>query len=327
MEKFSIDPVNEPIIGIAGVNNELEERIIRNRKEDFLNQDFKELEGKEVEKTFEHIKMIDWANAATNELRRKFGLPDFNIPAQNIHLIKEEFWKHEVRAFFESKYRAIMINESVGVIKIELLGRILHEMLHFKSYNSLQFTCGNDQKLTRHQVGLDTLSHGAKKYIFKNFNEAIIEKLTAKLESNALGQADFLRKDKDRLDALRTNNADSVNINSGELLFNENTYWAEEDGNGFIRAREWKKSIKEEMFDILVDKIYQRNKNRFDDKNMVIDEFTRVMFYGGFKEIIKLIDDTFWPGTVQALEKFENSEKDGKPFNDVVGQLQFVKDL
>jgi uncharacterized membrane protein YqiK len=97
MEKFSIDPSIEPIVGVGSIDNKTEQEINRNRKNIFLNQNFDELldkekgETKEKEKTAEEIEMIDLCNLFTNVVREAYGRPIFDVPLDNIHLIKSEY--------------------------------------------------------------------------------------------------------------------------------------------------------------------------------------------------------------------------------------------
>ena len=55
----------------------------------------------------------------------------------NIHIIKESEWpteKEEQSAFYSPIYQAVAIREQYA--NVVFMEKIVHEMLHFKSYNS-----------------------------------------------------------------------------------------------------------------------------------------------------------------------------------------------
>jgi hypothetical protein len=329
MEKFSIDPSIEPIVGVGSIDNKTEQEINRNRKNIFLNQNFDELldkkkgETKEKEKTAEEIEMIDLCNLFTDVVREAYGRPIFDVPLDNIHLIKSEYWKGESSAFFRPIMRAIAIKEEPR--KIVFMERTFHELIHFKSYNTLQ--ADNNRGIRDHQTGLYIASKSGKKGYFRNFNEAVATEITKTFILSVLNDCDLFAGDLCQLDAIIAQNPDAVALDSDKALFDEDTFWADKNEDGLITVGKFAQSKERQILNILIDKIYRNNENKFSGRDEVFDEFARVMFCGGIKNIIQLIDHTFEIGTTQVLQGFENSEKDGKPFNDIVGQLEFVKNL
>src|SRR6266481_7332039 len=77
---------------VGSVSDAEKENIRREFDDQFDDQAFESLVGKEREKTPEELRIITLANQLTNELRKEHGLADFDIPAQNIHIIKEDEW-------------------------------------------------------------------------------------------------------------------------------------------------------------------------------------------------------------------------------------------
>ncbi len=64
--------------------------VLRARGERFNDQVFEDVRGKEREKTPEEIRIISLVNEETNKIRQKYGLENFDIPPENIHVISEE---------------------------------------------------------------------------------------------------------------------------------------------------------------------------------------------------------------------------------------------
>ena len=91
------------------------------------------------------------------------------------------------------------------------------------------------------------------------------------------------------------------------------------------------------MLDIFINKIFQNKENlEANDKNEfnikaredVFNVFAEATLKGEIRKVIKLVDHVFGLGTMKNLAGFENkTDADGKPFNDIDGQLEFVKKL
>ena len=108
MEKLSsIDKV------VGNISEEDKGKIFQDNKERFDNQIFEDLKGKEREKTPEELEIILLVNEATNEIRQKYGLSDFDVPSKNIHILLEEEWptRNKSLAFYNSKLQAVALRE------------------------------------------------------------------------------------------------------------------------------------------------------------------------------------------------------------------------
>src|ERR1700730_13854088 len=112
---------------VGDVSDAEKEKIKREFDDQFDDQAFEALVGKEREKTPEELQVIALANELTNDLRKEYGLDDFNVPAQNIHIIKEDEWpKHR-------KETAIYVSSLQGGVsreheaKLVSFAHILHE--------------------------------------------------------------------------------------------------------------------------------------------------------------------------------------------------------
>jgi len=101
---------------------------------------------KDNQKTLKELKIINLANQYTNEIRKKYGLSAFNILPENVHIIKKDKWPKEGDAFYSSMMQAIALREQSA--SIVFMKKVVHEMLHFKSYNSLQIITGNNSKIS-----------------------------------------------------------------------------------------------------------------------------------------------------------------------------------
>lgn len=167
MEKFS---AYERVIG--DISEAEKEQILLRKGERFDDQFFEGMKGKEREKTPEELEIISLVDEATNKLRQKYGLEDFNIPAKNIHVIKEEEWspteaglpKGKGVAVYNHKAQAVAMREQPH--KIVFMKFAFHEMLHFKSHGALQVTSGDSPELQDYRMGLIVHTRDGKKIFY-----------------------------------------------------------------------------------------------------------------------------------------------------------------
>ena len=301
-----------------------------------------DLKNKVRQKTAEELAIIDLVNEATNDLLKKYDLPELNVPEQRIIIADK------AKTLYLSVSKLIIVSDQN--VKIILAKKIAHEMIHLKSKNIFRYGSDKGGMLDENSVGIEAQSESGKK-LFTNLNEAITEEL-AKQVCLQLLENDFFSNEKEQTEKLRMNRSDAI-MEDGNPLFNKDTYYAEaEKVNGSLEGainelKRGKLEINTESFtypeerkvlEILINKIYEhRNNLSSSDKKEfnlrtrteVFNFFAKSMLTGDLRAVIKLIDHTFKKiGTTQKMLHFENKiGKDGKPFNDVDGQLKFVEDL
>lgn len=163
------------------------EAVLEIMKKRFQEQEFKELEDIEREKTPKETQIIHIVNQATNHLRKRLGLDGFDLPDRNVHIIKEDGW---VKKGKEGAKGAFMLEKQLMAIREEpsmlaFLGTCLHEMMHFKSYHARQITSEKDIDKSRsamtlddYRMGLECLTRDGKNTYLTNLNGAITEQIT-----------------------------------------------------------------------------------------------------------------------------------------------------
>ena len=196
---------------VGNVSAAEKEKIKREFDDRFDDQAFETLVGKEREKTSEELRIIDIANEITNKLRKEYGLDDFDVPAQNIHIIKEDEWpKHRrASAIYMSSLQGVVLREQeANLVSLE---KILHEMVHFKSYNSAQVTKSEEPELMEYRVGLSMNTRDGAANYFRNLNEAVTEEITIELMREALHDPLF-EKEIQQTEDLGTRYPDAVTV-------------------------------------------------------------------------------------------------------------------
>ncbi len=321
-------------------NSESKFGLIKNKKGDVI----------ERNKNENDLKIINLSNDATNRLLARYGLPSLDVSPGKIHIIDDKF-RNKAWDYTSASTKEIFINDEE--FKVILADKIVHEMIHLKSKARFRTIKNNGGGfyLQDKSSGLNNFTI-SKKISFLNLNEAIVEELSKKICSE-LFKEDIFKDDLQQRDQVIANNpcADSDMIRE-RIKENEAIAVKLYDpyDNNFLKRKIAKlKGKKKEIvyFDfayykqrkvlnLLIDKIYE-NKNNLDmggkefnfrNREEIFNVFAESMLKGDLRRVVKSIDSAFGVGTTQKLLKFENGvDKDGKPFNDVDGQLEFVKNL
>lgn len=300
---------------IGDISDAEKSDILRKMEDRFADQFFAEFEGKERKKTPEELKIISLANAATNQWRRKYGLKDFNVPQNNVHIIAENMWPQEKgTALFNSMLQAIAMREQPA--KLVLVKKVFHEMLHFKSYQALQVTSPANPVLSEYRLGLTAQARDGERIYFGSLNEAVTEEITKEFLATVVSHPLFAQEVQ-QTRAIRVRHPNAVTA-SGEPLLNDDTFyvsqesrssWRDALGRLFGGRRERVSLVAEEftykrernMLNTLIDKILDRNRDRFADRGEVFDVFARSMMTGNMLPLGRLIERTFGHRTFRTI--------------------------
>ena len=325
----------EKIVGNA--SDDTKEKIMQHFDGVFDNQKiFNELlaDG-EVEKTMDEIKIISLSNKITNDLRKKYDLPEFNIPLKNVHIIDEKKWfntnlplRDSSIGMYYSLQQGIAVMENKS--NLATFNRVLHEMIHFKSYNTLQILELKENiktKVQKYRVGLTMLSRkDDKKSYFTNINEAVTEMLTMELMKKNISNPLF-EKDLNKTKKISERYHDTLTEND-EKFFNEDMYFADivqeksSENKGFpsFSLRAYGFSYKKErvILEELVKKLYEKNREKFNNTEEVLNLFKEGAMTGNMMKYGRLIDNTFGKGTLRKIGVLDSSAD---------SQEEFIKSL
>lgn len=132
-----------------------------------------------LSKTRDQLKIITEVNEATNAIRRKYGLEDFNIPEDNIHVIKKEKWGSlGANEFFVPETQSILLEETSRNTRFAV--SLFRAMVQFKSYGAVQKTDTGEIIQYRRGFLLWPRSRtDSKLKYFEELNDAVVEELTA----------------------------------------------------------------------------------------------------------------------------------------------------
>lgn len=325
---------------VVGSTPEFEEKILKEKAELFDDQIFEHLKGVEREITEEEKKMIGIANYATNAMRLKYGIDEFDIPAKNFHMIPEEEWAKEPAAqssagYYNAKMQGVVIRDK-NRSKVKKLSAIIHEMLHFKSYNALQGLNNKEDKtqpkeLYTYRIGLMGFSRDGKQKYFSELNEAITEELSKRTMRNLIGdlrENPIFSDELSETEGIIKEYSGTAIDGRGKSLFTGDTLYAEiitqetiPDQGGdatpnsypSILTKEFVYKKQRRMLNSIIDRVWNKHKDIYKDQEEVFDVFAKAYMTGNLLTIGRLIEDTFGEGTLRKIGELNMRPEKKKP--------------
>jgi len=302
-EKFSLERV------VGGTSSQREEALA-DLKDTYESQDDTELAEIEVEKTAEISRCIHIANEAVTAMLSKYGIEANGVPEKNVHIIKREEWdKHMpgAGASFNLTSQGIRYPEEES--SLYFVYHLIHEMIHFNTYQAAQIT--TDNTLSDYRVGLSVDSRDGKVQQLRNINEAVTENLTMEAMSTSV-VAEQLQAEIAKTNAVNTEYAE-VKMTTVESEFDPETVFSQitgrnDDGSPQIESFAFTYKKEREALDILTTKIYEKNPEIYDNTDEVYRVFVNGAFTGNLLEIGRLLDYTFGQGTFRKI--VENDSED-----------------
>ena len=237
----------------------------------------------ERNKTPDETAIINLANQETNNVIERFGVPPMDVPLGNIHVfskkeyadftseVAEDTDPSQTDAIFSTGTQIIAM-EDQGENLVEFTKRVLHEMYHLKSYQSVDFARKSEKRHKMRRMGMAIALRGDSAdrivFAFKNLNEALTESLSMLSLAGMTARSDL------------------PGALSKQL----------EQGHGkFSYVKEMDKMSQ------LIELIYDKNKEKFGNKWEVYKVFFKAAFSGKLLEAARLIEKTFGKGSFRKL--------------------------
>jgi hypothetical protein len=293
---------------IVGGDEETRGRLMNRMDEVFSNQElinFKDFNCVEVKKNFDQMIAIDFVNEETNQLLESYGLPPFDLPRENVHVVDKIIDcngdKHDG---FNTPFRqAIVVTNTNSML--EFVMNVYHEAIHLKSYQALQLTPPN--KVGAYRSGLKMLSRDDKKIYFKNFDEAVNIELCKifhsrlKDEFMIMFREEFAKIEKIKAETIRM----SERKNSQEVKESMDIKNVVNNSSATFHANLFPYQEERVALNDLINKLYQKNQEKFKDRREVFDLFAKAMLSGNVLELGKTIDRTFGAGTFRKIGELD----------------------
>ncbi len=294
---------------IVGKENAVShETVLRNKDKSFYQQSFRgdwikdpERWGslKEREKTDEELEIIRMVDSVTDQLLEKYGLEKFHIPPENVHLMKrsiglrvyETLTRERQKGDFEQGSNAIQVVDSIS--KIVLAQIVLHEMIHFKSYNAAQRKDAPNALMDQYRVGLKTKSRDGEKTYFKALNEAVTEELAKRLLPQVI-EHEIFEEEKKKTETLKKSP-----ILKSLYGINEDTYYV-----GYTGSADFSYEDERDLLSHAIDQIWAKHRDAFETKEEVFEVFARAAMTGNLLPLGRLFKNTFGKDSFRSYAEY-----------------------
>jgi hypothetical protein len=321
IDELENKPKKSSISRIVGKATEEEKQEILTRAgKIFANQKVSKTERKKMPIELEILPLVD---QITNEILQKYGLPDFDIPPENVHMRWNKKWEKTKQAGEYNPNKQHVVLQDKKRTRTRFALQSFHEKLHFKSYNSRQINTEGGTE--GYRLGLMVKTRDGEKILFGNLNEAITEAMTKKYGTKLLTNPIFeeeqiktkalkarYRNDPVFDDVYFMEKADYHPI----LNFIRRLFKKPEQKDTYYESFVYKKE--RQTLDTLIQKLLAKNPEKFKDEEEIMEMFERAMMTGHIHAIGQLIDKTFGKGTFRRV---------GELGEDTKGLAEFVNTL
>ncbi len=167
---------------VGNLSDEEKLAILGEKEKLFKRQSNVRLDMDTLSKTMDQLAIIKQVNEATNATRQKYGLEDFDVSEENIHVIRKETWRGtKTDELFIPKTQSIFVKETSRNTRFAV--SVFRAMVQFKSYGAVQKT--DTGKIAEYRRGFimwprsrtEILENDGLKY-FQELNDAVVEELT-----------------------------------------------------------------------------------------------------------------------------------------------------
>lgn len=290
-------------IEIKGGEDSEKEEVLEFYKSAF---DEQELKNFEREKTVEELKLIEQVNEKMKVFVERYGGQYLEIKPDNIHIIDaDKSSKNKIYAGHYNPYRQeVVLTISSDIVPLELANLLIHEILHFNSFQSAILDKADENVLKHQRAGLDVLKyHGNEisEALFRDLNEAVNEELTKRFDKEFFMDFDYTsasaRERSELIEDLRSQRPD---IGFFDDLAYEISSQSENDKQR-VRMERYPHIRERSYLWNLIAQINDKNLGKFKDEEEIFTIFANAAISGNLKPLALLMEATFGPGAFKKL--------------------------
>src|SRR3989344_318377 len=323
MKERSVDRV----VGNLPNNPNIKDQILKRQRDVFEKQGLPALKDLERAKFQEEIHIIGLVNKITNDLLADYGLPPFDIPVQNVHVIFQDKWMEDNMrgGNYLQFHEAILLKEVPYIVFARML---MHDMIHMKFHNAVQITTGQNPRLTTYRNGIYVVTRDGKTRQLDTLNEALVEELTIRYFPRLLEDPVFTADIRHTEKIMERVPRDATLSGGGPLSEVYYAYLVPEKEpqtdppppsvapsvGGRINVVRSQRFVERGILNKLIGKIFKSRGSAITEQEDVFRVFARAALTGKILPFGRLIDDTFGKGTVRKFAELQNDNKKEEDF-------------
>jgi|SRR3989344_1348847 len=295
---------------VVGVDSIQEQEIQQQLQNVFENQSEVKISGEllkdyEQEKTDEEKEIIDYILEKIPEFIRDYGGTFLNVTADHIHILdKEKIGEEEKKKLsitrenggYNWQNQTIYLLEARRDSKLLKTQMLVHEILHFVSFQSIEITEKGKRKINIRRLGIEIGSKRKREIYFEDINEAITEELVKRFDEKYFEGLSILHEELKHREGFRKNKTENTDdISNLEIV--------KEIGPGNFEAIGYRYAYEKERqyLNEIIENIYKNNPEEFNTKEEVFKIFGEAAMSGKLLKIARLIEKTYGKGSFRIL--------------------------
>ena len=256
------------------------------------------IEFKEGDKTEEEKEVVSQILNLMPDFIRRYGGVPVDIKQEQIYFLensdslkKQMTGGYESEGFYSQAKQMAVIFKSKGILDDS--HKLVHELLHFNSFQSLEGKEKN--KMKQRRFGF-TIKNKENDFLFENIDEAVIEKLAVRFDRESFAKIPQISK----LTEERNNMIASLVEQYPESKeFIENASSIALNGEDFEVASSRHEEI--EILDEIIKEIYMGNRENFESEDDIFNLFAKAVMSGELLPVARLIEKTYGKGSFRKL--------------------------
>lgn len=331
MEKPPKESGINKIIGPGGH----EEPLLKFLKGDFENQERLELKEFEIDKSPEEEKCIEDIQFYMDDFVRSYDGSPIKIPPKAVHFLNRSQVPAELKknifpdniggASIAAEQAMFVLKDREGDLpKLHLGETIVHEMLHFNSFNSLEINRSEkpgdvrqteDNGDARHwtlkdrRSGIGIIGEN-NEHLFGLLDEALTEELTIRFFNQFFSKIDFLKDEfAEREKTIEKLCRDGKHDPEEERSNIAWKFTEEIDGRYKTTIGTFVYEDERHKLKDLINGIYEKNKDKFASKEEVFNLFARAKMQGNLLPLARFLEETYGKGEFRRLAEVSKKGK------------------
>jgi hypothetical protein len=268
-----------------------------------------DVKGLEREKTPEEKEVILAILRKLPEFVRKYGGKPVNITEGHIHVLdpnklgegaQKDREERGISAAHYSSQQFISIFDNKNIL--ELAFRVVHEAIHFDSFQSQEKKPGKKYGTQRRRSGfaVDSYVTGEMETYFHGINEALTEELTKRFADKYFNDIPALKLELEKTrklkDLVRQKYPDRSGLADDIAFVSKESDVLEESRAGYYSY-----STERKKTNTYFRTIYEQNSGEYKSQEDVFEVFARAMMTGNLMPAARLVEETFGPGSFRKL--------------------------
>lgn len=273
------------IVGLNEENREFAKEDFQLAFEDQDSQDW------EREKTPEEREIIDDVLKRIPEFVKQFGGKRLPITQDHIHIIDEQRVPVEQKPEFATKAGGFdFVNQAIEIYPLDAYGAynklhfaqsLVHELMHFCSFHSIQMHPENDIVIER-RSGFSARLKDSTEFYFSEIDEALVDRAMILFGEKYFSEIPQLAQDLEYREFIKDLIVKDGSPDSAKMV----SYINKIDGKNFAVAYGYYKEMG--SIDKLFENLYQSNQKTVSSKKEVEDLFLNGLFTGKMLEIARM---------------------------------------